>query len=688
MACPVRAAWAVDGSPPAYTEIQSAFLREDFQSVTTLAQAFLVEQAQVPETSRVRIWLALSLDRLQRPAEALQTLDLLRAGLAPDDPLWAEVLYWEGDVSRRTVQMIRAKLAFQRLLERYPDSTWAPMAQLEMGLIYAHQQAFELARQRFHQLALQKAGSPLALDALLYEGFCNLRLKRFQETVNLLQPLLERLEDPRMASQAAFYLGEGLTGLERYVDAVAAYRRAITSAEASTWSRLAIFGVGWAGFRAGRCDESIEAFERYLSFPVPDHRTEALFAQASCLSQVGREREALPLFRQIVERDPDHPLALESGLILVDAYRQQERFTPAKQLLHTLLRRRLDAKGRAHLQLRLGAIALDQGNAAQAYTVYQLAVSSADPTVRQAALSGLGDIHVFLGNLSEAQQLYEEAVKRLEHTPVAMRATYQLGRIHLQRRAFEQAAAIFRWLAERGPPGLKEESRLALALTSFNQGETDAAHAELEALRRLRPGSAVAARAANYVALVMLEWGDEEAAERLCRDTIAGAPRAEEAVDARLLLADLLARRTSVRDAMEWLSASAVSASMPWRHRARIAKRVGDFAREEGAYVEAIRWYDGAMNLLPSLRGEATYRIASCFEDGGDHDLAMRWYQAVPQPPWNVRGQLSLAKLLERHDRLTEAKALYELLANAPIPEAGAVRERLAALRGVSLSEE
>ena len=122
--------------------------------------------------------------------------------------------------------------------------------------------------------------------------------------------------------------------------------------------------------------------------------------------------------------------------------------------------------------------------------------------------------------------------------------------------------------------------------------------------------------------------------------------------------------------------------SMPWRHRARLAKRLGDFAREEGAYVEAIRWYDEVMNFLPSLRGEATYRVASCYEDGGDHDLAMRWYQAVPQPPWNVRGQLSLAKLLERHDRLTEAKALYELLANAPIPEASAVRERLAALRG------
>jgi len=375
-------------------------------------------------------------------------------------------------------------------------------------------------------------------------------------------------------------------------------------------------------------------------------------------------------------------------LILVDAYRQQERFTLAKQLLHTLLRRRLDTRGRAHVQLRLGAIALDQGNAAQAQTVYQLAAASVDPTIRQAALSGLGDVQIFLGDLEAAARLYEEAVKRSEHTPVAMRAKYQLGRIHLQRRAFDEAAAIFRRLVEQAAPGLVEDARLALALTSLNQGATDTAHTALGAIRQQRPGSVAAARAAYYLALLMLEQGEEEAAERFCRETIARAPRADEAVDARLLLADLLARRTSVRDAIGWLSASSQSATVPWRHRARIAKRLGDFAREEGAYVEAIRWYDEAMRLLPSLRGEATYRIASCYEDGSDHELAMLWYHAVSQPPWNIRAQLSLAKLLERHDRLTEAKAIYEVLAREPIPEAGVVRERLAALRGASQDEE
>ncbi|MDP3702881.1 MAG: tetratricopeptide repeat protein [Candidatus Omnitrophota bacterium] len=681
VACPVRA-WAVDGSPPAYAEIQGAFLREDFQTVTTLAQAFLAGQAEVPEAPRVRIWLALGLDRLHRAPESLQALQVLKDRLPDHDPLWAEVLYWEGEVSRRAFQMLRAKAAYQRLLERYPGSSWDSMAQLGLGLVYTQQQAFELARQRFHKIAMHQTQTSVTREALLYEGFCNLRLKRFQEAIRLLQPLLEPLEDPGVKSQAAFYLGESFTGLERYSEAIDAYRGAMTGSGTSTWSQLAVFGVGWAGFRAGRCEESIEAFERYLSLQVPDHRTEALFAQASCLAQVNREREALSLFGQVVERDPDHPLALESGLIMVDTYRQEERFAPAKQLLHTLLRPGLNARGRAHLQLRLGAIALDQGNAAQAQTVYQLASASDDPAIAQAADSGLGDIQIFLGNLEAAERFYETAVKRAEGTPLALRATYQLGRIQLQQKQFEDAAATFRRLVEHADPGLADDARLALALTYFNQRDPLAAQTQLEIIRQQRVGSVVAARAAYYMALLRLEQGDEDSTERLCRETIARAPRADEAIDARLLLADLLAQRTSARDAIGWLSTSYQSASIPWRHRARLAKRLADFSREEGAYVEAIRWYHEAMNLLPSVKGEATYRIASCYEDGGDHELAMRWYQTILQPPWSIRGALALAKLLERYDRLQEAEAIYERLAREPIPEASVVRERLAVLRG------
>jgi len=122
---------------PGYLTVQQAFLQEDFPQVTMLAQNFLAQTPEAPEMPRVWLWLALSLDKLERANEALRELDRLKARLAPDDPLWAELLFWEGDISRRAIQMVRARLAYQRLIERHPTTTWAAQAQLGMGLAAA-----------------------------------------------------------------------------------------------------------------------------------------------------------------------------------------------------------------------------------------------------------------------------------------------------------------------------------------------------------------------------------------------------------------------------------------------------------------------------------------------------------------------------------------------------------------------
>ena len=686
-----------------YTAVQRAFLREDFATTASLAQAFLLQNQDVPEAPRVWIWLALSLDRLQRSSEALKELDHLKVRLKGDDPLWPEVLFWEGEVSRRALQIIRAKLAYQRLLERYPQSSWTSQAQMGLGLVYLHQQACDVAIGYFHEVALRQATEPIAQDARLFEGLCRLRMGQLSEAVAIFEPLTEQLREPTAVAQVAFYLGEGLTGLKRYDEAIRAYQRALVPGNDSPWRQFAQFGLGWAYYRADRCDESLDVFAQYLSHPpaVPstpllagahtgavDYRTEAFFAEGSCLLRLGREHDALSRFEYIIARNPTHPLAVESGLVVAEAYRKDERFVAAKELLHRLLREGLDRVARAKIQLQLASIALDQGNTAQARTLLTLASDVEEPSIRQAALNGLGDVQMFLGDVAAASQFYHHAIQILETTTLADYATYQLGRIQLQAGTFDGAIRIFQRLAGSADSALADDAKLALALAYLNQHEEHLARSLLETIRQQQPTSLVAGRAAYYLALLALGHDDEESAYALSHEAMAKAPRAEEALDARLLLAEMLAQRTSVRAAMGWLRDAYTSSGLPLRHQARLAKRLADFARSEGQYAEAIRWYEIAAHLLPSLSGEATYRVASCFEEVGDLERAMQWYEVIEQPPWHVRGQLALAKLLEREDRQGAAEAIYEQLSAEPIPEAKVVQERLAALRGEMKNKE
>ncbi|MBI3997178.1 MAG: tetratricopeptide repeat protein [Candidatus Omnitrophica bacterium] len=668
---------------PGYQTIQRAFLREDFEQVTLLAENFLGHYQHVPETPRVWLWLALSLDKLQRSNEALTQFDSLKTHLAPSSVFWPEVLFWEADVSRRAFQMLRAKQAYQRLLTQYPASSWATQAQLGLGLVLLHQQAFETALGYFHETAVRQAAAPEALDALLFEGLCNLQLGRWTDAVAILQPLLDRLQDPQGIAQAAFYLGESLSGLKRYEEAMLAYQRALTAAEASRWGRLSQFGLAWAEYQRGRCQESIDGFERYLHLKGTDeHVVEALFAQGSCLIRVGREQDALARFDRILSSYPKHPLVLESGLTMAELYRRDERLDEAHELLHAMLRwPLLDELARAKVQLRLGAVALEEGNAAKAKTIFELATHSDERTVRQAAYSGLGDVQMFLGNLTEAQAQYQQAMELAADPSLVTYATYQAARIDLQLGQTERAMAVFQQMASSADAALADDAQLAIVIAYLNQREEGLAHGLLERLRRERAGTVTAARASYYDAVLALGDGDQPTAERLCQEAIQFAPRTDEAFEARLLLVNLQTREAAP-DAMEkaltrWYEAG----RLPRSQRGKLAKRLGDMARVRQAYPEAIQWYDNAAQLAPSISQEAAYRIASCYEEVSDLDRAMQWYGRVTQPPWRVRSQLALAKLLERQDRPAAAEAIYAQLAEESIPEAELARERLTALR-------
>lgn len=683
---PGRSASALD-STPGYATIQRTFLREDFPQTVQLARAFLLQNPTAPEASRVWLWLALSLDKLQQTNESLRELDALKTTLVPHEPLWPEALFWEGDISRRALQMLRAKLAYQRVLDRYPDSTWAAQARLGLGLIHLHQQAYDQALEHFRTLAVAQEETSIGRDAALFQGLCHLRLQQLDQAVAVLERLLGQLQDPNLMAQAAFYLGESLSELGRYDEAAQRYERAIGSATTLQWSQPSRFGLGWAHYRAGRCEESLAAFDAYLRHPT-DHRAEALFAQGGCLLRLGRDEEALTRFEAVVARHPDHPLALDSAFQLVDAYRREERFAEAKNLLHAFLRRRAEPSAQAQIRLRLATLALDQGNAAQARTIFTLAAEHEDAAVRQTALNGLGDVHLYLGNLAEATRWYETAIQADPVSPSARYATYQLGRVHLQRGAFQEAVAVFQRLQASDDAALADDARLALVIAHINQREEEAARALLTAMRQARPGSAIAARVAYYEALLALGHGDEAAARTLCEQAIAGAARSSEAFEARLLIEDLDGKQRSVREEIVRLQRIYTAERLSRSQRATLAKRIGDLARGESRCPEAIRWYEQAMQMAPALNGEAEYRVASCYEEGGDLEAAMRWYQRIEQSPWRVRGQLALAKLLERQERPEDARAVYEQLADEPVPEAELIQERLATLQARSSRKE
>jgi tetratricopeptide (TPR) repeat protein len=231
-------------------------------------------------------------------------------------------------------------------------------------------------------------------------------------------------------------------------------------------------------------------------------------------------------------------------------------------------------------------------------------------------------------------------------------------------------------------------ARLALALSCLVSGEPDTAREELRGAAQEAPDSRQAARIDYYLALLALHDGRLEDAKRLARHVGQRAADSDEAFEAQLLLADLSAGEGSFEAALGHLQPLIDSFDrLPIARRGALSVRLGHLARLAGAYAIAIRWYETAWSLVPSQQGELDYRIASCYEEGGDWMAAANRYQAIRQPPWSIRGRLAAAKLMERADKWQEAMRLYQSVIQQSVPEAKIAQERLGALRTLAATD-
>ncbi len=675
-ACLASPAWARSDATTGYIEIQRAFLREEFQDVHRLAKSFLRSTPNAPERARVQIWMALSLDKLQKSGEALMQLDDLEGRLNPRDPSLAESLYWKGEINRRALKMLEARLAYRRLMDEFPNSIWALRAQLGLGMVLLHEQSYDDAVKHFQAVAERFHGTRAGDDARFFQAVCSIQLGKPKDAIGILQPVLETAKDPSSRSRAGFYLGEAFTKLERYGEALDAYRAAVKAEESSEWSRLAQFGIGWAAYRKGDCSTSVEALENYLTPPGGTHRTEALIAQGECLSQLGRPEEAQSRFERALAKEAKEPLSLENGLAIADAYRRQGLYDKAKDVFTQLLKAHTGADAQDRIQLQRSRNAFEAGGSDEAMKYLRAILNRAGSQVRPAALNLSGDIAFSGGKWDEAKQVFNEAAQGGESLD-ALYATYQLGRIALQQDQIDAALPFFEKVAGGKDQRLADDARLARALAHLTRKEPKLAYAQLSELRQQRPDSTAAARAAYYLAVLAVEDGKTQAAVGLCQEASKKAAGTDEGTDALLLLAEIRASESSAGNAQAWLKGLFAEESRPASQRSKIAKRLGDFARTEERYAEAIEWYDNAEQLWPAVAAETLYRSGSCFEEVGDFEVALARYRAIHGEPWRVRGQLAAAKILEREHRMDEAKDVYRDLAKSSAPEAKMARERL-----------
>jgi tetratricopeptide (TPR) repeat protein len=247
----------------------------------------------------------------------------------------------------------------------------------------------------------------------------------------------------------------------------------------------------------------------------------------------------------------------------------------------------------AHARLHLGLVALRARRWADAAAV--LGEAAALPASSGAVFHALGLARHRLGNLSEADEAFDEAARRgLAGDP---RLATARGALAVAR---GDAVGARRWLAD---------ARAAWAAPAASP-----------------PGAAPPAEWFHAEALAALAAGDPAGAERALADGVATHPGAAPLlVNAAALAADL------GRPEAEALAARAAEADpqLPQAHRL-----VGDAHYRAGRHAEAAAAYRAAVRLAPGLGAEVWARLGTlAFRDGARAAAVDAWERACKLDP-------------------------------------------------------
>jgi TolA-binding protein len=214
---------------------------------------------------------------------------------------------------RPDVQKDPAEKARAEALANGPTPDHVARAGFYSAVLYYEGGSFGAAKGSFADFTKQFPRSPLAADAQLRLGFCQVQLKEFADALKTLQPLVEK--ERRLSDQALFWIGKARVGAAP--DAQTNFPAFATAA------REALDAFRQAADRAGQLASSD---------PEAKHRrAEILLETADTQQLVKQPREAVGVYNQILnekllpQREEEIHQRLITALHLAGDYNESDK---------------------------------------------------------------------------------------------------------------------------------------------------------------------------------------------------------------------------------------------------------------------------------------------------------------------------------------------------------------------------
>ncbi len=353
-------------------------------------------------TTTARYYLALGLIGLQRWAEALTQLELLRDVSEPAE-LVSGVHVARATCLTAMERFEEAIAALHRYLTLAPEGPDAEKCRAQLGVTCARLEQWPEAERVFRQMQRQHDDLPLYLNSLRY-----------------------------MAETA---YGHGQREL-----AAQLFRELARDGHPAEFVAQGISGLAWLEFNAAGLAGSAQQFQRLLDrYPDSPLAAEAAMMRGQALEQMGRLDGAATMYQLVLERyqQSDHvSTATLAAARVLDAL---QRDAEAEPLLRQWLANHPQSPRRPDALYQLAWVLVDLGRQSEADEVFRQIHQQcqdcrywADATYRLAERAARAD------DYQQADELAGEIIQRGEQPPMVAYALYLRGQLAAARQQWPQ----------------------------------------------------------------------------------------------------------------------------------------------------------------------------------------------------------------------------------------------------------
>ena len=292
-----------------------------YQVAEAQLREFLREYPQDPNVIKVTYLLGKALYEQEKFAEAKETFITLLT-VYPDFQAADAAYFWLGLCCEQLGDVPSAQSNLLTIFTQYPRSHWYHFSLFLLGRISFQEGRYKRAEMYLRKALQNETMSPsLVCNTKFWLGFSLFEQRRYKETENFFQDVVESNVNKDLLEEVLYWLGETHIKLKKYKKGATMFRSLVDRFPQSPYTLNARYGESVCLYMIKRKEEALQGLLALKNgFPHTSLFPQILSLTGETYMDLQRYQEAIEVFKELLSRFPQDDMRVRILLNMAWSY--------------------------------------------------------------------------------------------------------------------------------------------------------------------------------------------------------------------------------------------------------------------------------------------------------------------------------------------------------------------------------